>query len=209
HGLAHELRNPLAAINMAAHNIKRKAANPLLDQHIQNIEKKVIESDQIINNLLFYSRIRKPHLESVNICKLVKECLEITGDRSKKKITVKNKLNSIKNISIQADPLQMKEVFQNILNNSQDAVSDKEGEICVEAVDNKEFIRICFKDNGPGIDKDIIAKIFEPFFTTKAKGTGLGLTVCQEIVNLHGGLINIESSPAICGTTVIVTLPKK
>jgi len=206
--VAHELRNPLAAINMAAHNIKRKAANPLLDQHIQNIEKKVVESDQIINNLLFYSRIRKPHIESIDICKLIDECLEVTRDKTKNEIKIESNLGPIKNIPIEADPLQMKEVLQNILNNSCDAVSQGKGQVYVEAVDEKGFIRIYFKDNGSGIKRDILDKIFEPFFTTKAKGTGLGLAVCQQIVSLHGGLINIESEPN-CGTTVIITLPKK
>ena len=205
--VAHELRNPLAAISMAAYNIKRKAQNPLLDQHIQNIEKKVVESDQIINNLLFYSRIRKPHLENVKIYDIIEESLDAVRNKSKKKVTVKRKLDSIKSISMQVDPLQIKEVFQNILNNSDDAVPE-EGEICVEAVDDKEFIRICFKDDGPGIGQDVISKVFEPFFTTKAKGTGLGLTVCQQMVSLHGGLINIESG-AGCGTIVTITLPKK
>jgi len=206
--VAHELRNPLAAINMAAHNIKRKAANPLLDQHIQNIEKKVAESDQIINNLLFYSRIRNPRIESINIYKLIEECLEVIRDKTKNEIKIESNLSSIKNISIEADPLQMKEVFQNILNNSCDAVSQEKGQIYVEAVDEKGFIRIYFKDNGSGIRRDILNRIFEPFFTTKAKGTGLGLAVCQQIVGLHGGLINIESKQG-CGTTVIITLPKR
>ncbi len=58
--VAHELRNPLAAINMAAFNIKRKAQNPLFDRNVENIEKKVLESNQIIDNLLYYSRINRP-----------------------------------------------------------------------------------------------------------------------------------------------------
>ncbi|MDD4954783.1 MAG: ATP-binding protein [Candidatus Omnitrophica bacterium] len=206
--VAHELRNPLAAINMAAHNIKRKAANPLLNQHIENIEKKVFESDQIINNLLFYSRIRKPHIENVRIDKLLEECLAAAGGKEKNGITIKSKLKPLENISIEADSLQIREVFQNILNNAKDAVCEGSGKIEVEVVNAKDSLRIYLKDNGAGISKESIGRIFEPFFTTKAKGTGLGLTVCQQIVALHNGFINIESEPGN-GTTVIVTLPKK
>jgi len=204
--VAHELRNPLAAISMAITNVKRKAKNPLIDGNIYNIEKKIFESDQIINNLLFYSRIGLPHYENINIYDIVQDCVNISKNRFKKKVAIKNKLNAIKGTKIEADPLQIREVCGNILNNAYDAVSEKNGKIEIGASVDGEFITIVFRDNGVGIGKEDLERVFEPFFPTKAKGTGLGLAVCHQIAKVHGGKIHVESK-AGKGTAVTVSLP--
>jgi signal transduction histidine kinase len=206
--VAHELRNPLAAIGMAAANIRRKANNPLLDSHLNNIEKKIYESDQIINNLLFYSKIKVPHRELANILGIVEECIEAAKRQFSKAVLIKKRIGSLKNISIEVDPLQIREVFQNILNNAYDAIHDLEGSIEIKAQMDEKEIKVSFKDSGIGIENEYLDKIFEPFFTTKAKGTGLGLSVCQQIVNLHGGSIFVESQIGK-GTIVTVSLPRK
>ncbi|MBF0522570.1 MAG: response regulator [Candidatus Omnitrophica bacterium] len=205
--IAHELRNPLAAIGLATYNIKRKAVDAPIEKHIKNIEKKVAESEQIINNLLFYSRIKPPHIETANLYHIIEECVDVIEKQSEKKVLFRRKYDSIKDVVMSIDPLQMKEVFQNILNNAYDAVSDGKGTIEISAEEESGFIKLYFKDNGTGIDKEHFEKVFDPFFTTKAKGTGLGLSVCQQIVNLHGGAIHIESELGQ-GTTFMIALPK-
>ncbi|HLD28840.1 MAG TPA: ATP-binding protein, partial [bacterium] len=207
--VAHELRNPLAAINMAAANIRRKADNPLLDNHLNNIKKKVQESAQIINNLLFYSRLGPPNHEEVLINHILKECMASSLRQfGFKKMSFRKRLVSTKDIFIEADPVQVKEIFSNILNNSCDALPESGGRIEIVTENNEDYVKLRISDNGHGIDKEKIERIFEPFFTTKAKGTGLGLSVCQQIVNMHGGTINIESERNK-GTAVFITLPKK
>jgi len=208
--VAHELRNPLAAIRMASFNIKRKAQNPLLDKHLFNIEKKISDSDQIINNLLFYSRLKQPHCEPADLYKIMDECIETARRHSaKNKVTVRKNYRILRRILVEADPLQMKELFGNILNNAYDAIPGGLGNIEVNAVhDNDGFIRIHFKDSGIGMDEEHLKRASEPFFTTKAKGTGLGLSVCSQIVTLHNGKIDIESQKGK-GTTVNITLPLK
>ncbi|MGD0335916.1 MAG: MEDS domain-containing protein [Candidatus Omnitrophota bacterium] len=205
--VAHELRNPLAAIGIAAHNIKRKAKNPDLEHHLSNIEKKVSESDQIINNLLYYSRIKPPHYERINIRDIINECVDTKKKGFHNKISCKVRMR-VPDIFIEADPLQMKEVFSNIINNACDAISGERGKVEIAIHDETNSVRIDICDNGCGIEKEYLSKVFDPFFTTKAKGTGLGLSVCQQIVHLHGGSISIESQPQK-GTTVTVSLPKK
>jgi len=78
--VAHELRNPLAAIYMASVNLKRKTESPALEKHFTTIEKKIKESDQIINNLLFYSRLKSPNYETVNLYDIINECIHIASD---------------------------------------------------------------------------------------------------------------------------------
>ncbi|MGE5197324.1 MAG: sensor histidine kinase, partial [Deltaproteobacteria bacterium] len=206
--VAHELRNPLAAISMAVHNIKRKAQNPDLDKHLVNIDKKVTESDQIINNLLFYSRLKPPRYENINISDILEECADLLEKQGRKDVKIIKNINPIKDLLIEADPIQIKEVFINILNNAQDAVPSVKGQIKIIAKNKDEFIEVTIEDNGAGIDKDILDKVFDPFFTTKAKGTGLGLSVCRQIVNMHEGEIGIKSE-AGQGASITVRLPKK
>ena len=206
--VAHELRNPLAAISMAAHNIKRKAKNPDIDSHLANINKKVAESDQIIGNLLFYSRLKPPHYEKIEIFTIIEECIEALEKHTEKAIAITHELDSVRGILIDVDPIQIREVLNNILNNAYDAVLPGQGAIKVTAVEGDGFIKIVVGDNGSGIDKDNINKVFDPFFTTKAKGTGLGLSVCRQVIDMHKGEIEIKSEPGK-GTSVIVRLPKK
>jgi len=207
--VAHELRNPLAAINIATQNIRRKKQDLPIDSHLDNIEKKIFESDQIISNLLFCSKLKVPHYEAINIVTILNECIESVKKRdSKKKVQFIHKLERT-NVLIDADPLQMRELFSNILNNAFDAIAVKEGIITVGLrISGVASLEIYFKDNGIGISEENLKKIQEPFFTTKAKGTGLGLAVCQKIVMLHNGELDIKSVLGQ-GTTVTIGLSKK
>jgi signal transduction histidine kinase len=207
--VAHELRNPLGVIRTAVYNIRRKSQNASLESHIVNIEKKILESDQIINNLLGYSRIKMPHPEKVKLYNILDECIDFTRERfEKKNLTIHKMYEPIKDIDVTIDPFQMREVFNNILDNACQAVAMPGGKIDVSAGnDRPNVINIRFKDNGCGIDQDDLGKVFDPFFTRKSKGTGLGLTICREMVHLNGGEI-IVASKVGKGTTFNVTLPK-
>jgi two-component system, cell cycle sensor histidine kinase and response regulator CckA len=209
--VAHELRNPLAAIRTAAYNIGKKSRNRGLESHLNNIEKKVIECDQTINNLLSYSRVKVSRFEKVRICSILKECIDSAQDRYYKwKVRVVKKCNCAKSDHINADPFQMRELFNNILNNAFESFPEKKGKLViqVDALINPGSIVISFIDNGIGINPDDLEKLSRPFFTTKSKGTGLGLTICRQLVSLHEGSINFKSEIGR-GTEVKVTLPRE
>lgn len=208
--VAHELRNPLGVIKIASYNIRKKRENSLLDKHLDNIEKKVSESNQIINNLLSYSHIKIPSYEKTQIYDILNECIAFMKGRfHKQNVSIVKKFKSTEKKPIEADPLQIREVFNNILTNAYQSISNKKGKIEISARDDgKGSIEISFKDNGIGIGEKDLERIFEPFFTRKSKGTGLGLTICNELVNLHGGKIDIESKKGK-GTSVTVSLPIK
>jgi len=208
--VAHELRNPLGVIKIASYNIRKKRENSLLDKHLDNIEKKVSESGQIINNLLSYSRIKISSYEKIQIYDILNECIAFAKRRfHKQNVSIVKKFKLRKKKFIEADPLQIREIFNNILTNAYQSVSNKKGKIEIsERDDGKGSIEISFKDNGIGIGKKDLERIFEPFFTRKSKGTGLGLTICNELVNLHGGRIDIKSKKGK-GTSITVSLPIK
>lgn len=207
--VAHELRNPLAAIQMASYNIKRKAQNPILDKHLLTIENKVNESEQIISNLLFYSRLKPPRYEDVGVYKIIDECVTHARNRfAKEKVSLQVNINALKQIHIEADPLQLKEVFGNILNNAYESQTKEEKRVEIKAESAGGYIKVMVQDHGEGIDKHNLERVFDPFFTTKARGTGLGLTVCKQIINFHGGSIDIASEKDK-GTLVSIQLPVK
>jgi len=209
--IAHELRNPLGVIKIAIYNIERKKKDSSFDSHLANIDKKISESDQIIRNLLSYSKIKMPHYQSVDIYKVLRDCIKQSKDKyAKWDVKVKVILPSDEKNIIDADRVQMSELFLNILDNAYQSFPDKTGfiQISLSTDKNKNQLNIEFNDNGIGVNQNDLKKVFDPFFTNRAKGIGLGLTVCQQIVNIHNGLINIQSQKEK-GTTVYIQLPMK
>ncbi|MBI4335586.1 MAG: hypothetical protein HY589_02915 [Candidatus Omnitrophica bacterium] len=206
--VAHELRNPLGVIRIAAYNIRRKAQNPLIEGNLINIEKKIMEADQIINNLLYYSRIRVPVLDEVDIYNLMEECVaNVKNKFSDSRIVMKKNYGYLQGVIIKADPTQLKEVFANMLTNAYEALPEGSGrvEVIGKIDEDAGQIDIRIKDNGIGIEPEYLKRIQEPFFTTKSKGTGLGLTVSYYIVKLHSGTIDVESEKGR-GTSFKITL---
>ncbi len=206
--VAHELRNPLATIGMAASNIKRKTRNHDLDKHVANIDKKVFESNQIINNLLFYSRLRPPHYESIDIHGVLEESIRGARGNLKKGEHLTGNIGSLRNVFVEADPTQIKEVLNNLLNNAVDAITVGAGKVEVSGERKDGCVVITVKDSGEGMDEETLAHAFDPFFTTKAKGTGLGLPVCRQIMDFHKGEIMLKSEPGK-GTSAHLLLPEK
>jgi len=206
--VAHELRNPLGVIRASAYNIRRKRLNSEIDKHLFNIDKKIVESSQIINNLLNYSRIKPPQFEKVSLASVLEECAAtVRGAFLNQPIALEFQCESLRTQEIEADPVQLREVFGNLLANAYQAMHNRAGKIIVEGhQERKNVARVSMKDEGIGIDPEDLSRVFDPFFTTKSKGTGLGLTICNEIVNLHGGKIEINSMQDR-GTTITVSLP--
>lgn len=208
--VAHEMRRPISSIQMAAWIIKRKNQNPALNGNIACIENMVEESDQIISNLLNYSRIKKPIYKQVFIVPLLNRCLDsIQKLFSSKKAELKKDLRQLTRKRFYTDPVQFKEIVSNIIMNAYEAFPDKKkGTITLTAETTKNELILKISDTGSGIAKDDLEKVYEPFFSRKHKGTGLGLSVCREIIALHEGRIDIDSK-INKGTTVIIQLPLK
>jgi signal transduction histidine kinase len=108
---------------------------------------------------------------------------------------------------ITADPMQLKQVFMNLLLNAVDAMPEGGRLVLKTAYDQTaRAIKIALSDTGKGIDAAALDKIFQPFFTTKSKGTGLGLAISKRLIEDHGGKIGIESVKG-AGSTFRINLP--
>ncbi len=206
--VAHELRNPLAAISLATQNIRRKKGDLPIEKHLDSIEKKVSESNKIIGDLLFCAKLKAPRYEIINIQNILSECIGLAKKKFQNPhIKVIRKFGQ-KKILVNADLLQINQLFANILYNAFESIIEKKGEITVGfGLNNQRNLEIYFKDNGVGMSKEDIRRTPELFFTTKAKGIGLGLTVCYEIVALHHGKISVKSQKNK-GTTITIVLSK-
>ncbi len=205
--VAHELRNPLGVIRTAVYNLRRKNKDPDLISHLDNIDKKVIESDRIIANLLNYARPKVPHFEKVDLLLLIEETMRtIQKQYQDYPINLISDLTDQQKIWIEADPFQITEVMVNLIENAYQAIGPTSADIRMTVVPSAERVTITIYDSGPGIREEDLEHIFIPFFTRKPKGTGLGLPICLELVRLHHGDIEVKSTEND-GCTFIVNLP--
>lgn len=206
--VAHELRSPLGTIGLAAANLERKSADPELTRHIENIRRKVSDSDRVISNLLTYTRIKPPRFEAVRLDRLLDEALETAGARyPRKKVRVRRNTAPLGRTAIEADKVQLLEVFNNVIANAYQAIDKPAGRIEVggRIEDGKQAV-ITIRDNGEGIEQGNCPRVFEPFYSRKRTGTGLGLSLSRELIELHGGTIALTSQKGQ-GTAVTITLP--
>ncbi|MBU1087901.1 MAG: two-component sensor histidine kinase, partial [Candidatus Omnitrophica bacterium] len=215
-GIAHEINNPLGVIlghaQMLIKELKEKKSldNPQESiQMLETIESYTRRCSYIINSLIQFAREKQMQLISVDINQTIENALIFTQNR-----IVNKNIGIIKNFgenlaSIQADQIQLEQVFINIILNA-DASMPQGGSLKISTQSASDQIKVLFEDNGEGISKDNINRIFEPFFSTKdhGKGSGLGLSLSYGIIQAHGGDIKIISKKNK-GTLVEVFLPLK
>jgi PAS domain S-box-containing protein len=202
--IAHEIRNPLGAVKQSVFYLQGQLKNQSekVQNHLKLMDEELTITDRVITNLLEMTRLGDVNKEQLNIKNLINQAA-----RRIEKGTLVKLVYKISDDAkfVWADPLQMQQVFVNLITNSAQAMENK-GEILIQSEQKQSSIKITLSDSGPGMKKDDIKKAFEPLFTTKAKGTGLGLSICKQIIDNHGGDIKINSVPKK-GTTVSIILP--
>ncbi|MCU0821322.1 MAG: ATP-binding protein, partial [Spirochaetes bacterium] len=110
-------------------------------------------------------------------------------------------------LSIPGDSIQLQQVFINLITNASQAIGNEGSiSITVKKTGTGDKVQIKIKDDGIGIESEALPKVFSPLYTTKKNGTGLGLGICKQIIEQHGGEIDLQSKPQ-SGTIVTVTLP--
>jgi signal transduction histidine kinase len=172
------------------------------------------KAGQICTSMLGLARGESSYGE-VAVQKLVDEALLVLA-REPQKDGIALRVHVQPGLKVHGDPIQLEQVLLNLLINARHALLGKGGSLTVKAgpTEDTSEIRLQVIDTGPGIPERVIPKIFDPFFTTKgttkkgeAKGTGLGLAICKEIIDAHGGRIEVQSEMGK-GTTFSVYLPR-
>ncbi len=206
--VAHEVRNPLNAINMIAQRYEKEFSDKIQSEDFKNLNK-VLRSESkriniIIEEFLRFARPPKINLTKVNSGNFLNE-LKLLFEVQTKGKGIEFILNVKEDSEINIDVSQMKQALINLLKNAVDSTPEG-GKI--ELLFSKESNKIVFEisDNGTGIAKENINKIFNLYFTTKTKGTGLGLSIVQQIVSQHNGTIVVYSSEGK-GTKFTIEIP--
>jgi signal transduction histidine kinase len=202
--IAHELRNPLGAINNAVFYLSRREAGlgPKWLEYLGIIRQEVQASDRIVSTLLEMSRAKDPSKKPVDLGAAAAEAFRrVRGTRS---VELRVALSPDPFV-IDADPEQLRQVFNNLMTNAVQSMEDG-GKIEIEGRREEETDVVTLRDDGRGIPPEDRDRIFEPLFTTKAKGTGLGLAICRQILQRHGA--SIDLLPAERGAAFEIRFPR-
>lgn len=207
-GIAHEINNPLASILLySSRALKKAPPNSPLQEALKIIVSETNRCRSILQDLLEFSRDRKPQRSLENLNKIIERVLTVLQNDF-----MLHHLHLQKHLAPDMpdtllDARQMQQVFINIVLNAVEAMSPGGTMQIRTFVDRIHGVHgASVQDDGCGIAPEILHKIFEPFFSTKPKGVGLGLAVSYGIVKAHGGDIKVESTPGQ-GTCFTITLP--
>ncbi len=210
--VAHEIKNPLTPIQLAAEHILKVHADRhpdfdrVLQESISYIISEVENLRRIAGEFMTIARESGVVREKFDLKDLVLELLQPFRETLADRIRFILR-ESGGNFELLGDRGKMKVAIRNILINAIEAVKGP-GRIEISLRDKGNELELEIKDTGCGIPGDVIAHIFEPYFSTKEKGTGLGLPICKRIVEEHEGAIRLESQPGL-GTTVTITLLRR
>jgi two-component system sensor histidine kinase AtoS len=205
-GLAHEIRNPLAAIKTFVQLLPRKISNPVFLEKFQvTVPRELNRINDLIGSLLELARPPKLEFKMTSLT----ECLKQVADLYRDKLSAAHinlKIDEEGPLpQLWADGEHLSRAFSNLILNAMEAMPEG-GTLSVSARPLEGRVLIQFSDNGKGINEAVIENIFNPFFTTKDTGTGLGLAITHKIIEEHNGNIEVVSTPG-AGTTFTLTLP--
>ena len=209
-GVAHELNNPLSVVIGQARLLEMKTKDAGDAERSQKIAAAADRCGRIVKNFLALARQHPPERQLADLNQVVRDALELVGYQLRV-ASVEVILDlAAPSSALWADPHQLHQVVLNLVTNAHHAMRETPAprRLRLATRFDATHASIEVSDTGPGIPADVLPRIFEPFFTTKpaGQGTGLGLSLCQGMVEAHGGTIRVESEVGR-GTTFVVSLP--
>lgn len=206
-GVAHELRNPLFGISSAAQLLRFRAReDPVVERNVTRILREVDRLNGMVTSLLEFGRPAIAHLEPEDPEALWDELLDAEQERLTAAGLTLVRERSEQPVRTMIDVGQLRQVYLNILVNAVDAAPAGSQLLLSAGTLPNGGWRCRLTNGGPAIPPEVLPHVFEFFYSTKPGGTGIGLALCQRIVDEHGGSIGIESQPEQ-GTTVTLHLP--
>jgi len=212
--IAHEVKNPLAGIEVMAGLLRRRTADsPETQSVLGDIINEAKMANAIVQEVLEFVRPIRLQVERTRVDDAIQSALQLADLKA-----IRSDVDITTAVApgvpqIQADQYQLTQVFINLVLNACEAMNGR-GRITISVVpsrmddgfDGRPAVRIVVADNGPGMTRDIAEQVFAPFFTTKPQGSGLGLAIVRKIVDAHDGQIDLDTVPG-SGTRVRITLP--
>ena len=211
--MAHEINNPLTPIQLSAERIKKRFSTSkgedlkFITTSTDTIVNQVEVLREMVNAFGKFAEQPKLKTESINMPKIIDEAI---GLYSKDHKAIKFSSRYSDRAFIQGDERKLRQILNNLLKNSIDALSNIEKPRITVAtrdvqISKTAFLELSIEDNGIGFSKETLSKAFEPYVSTKPKGKGLGLAIVKNIVDEHQGHIAIKNKPK--GASVIISLP--
>ncbi len=206
-GVAHEISNPLSVVLNYVDLLKRRHRDDSDSERLAKIERELSRIGEIIGSLLSFSKVRKTPMEPLSVWRIIDEVVLLVDHKIREKsIDLRLPVRG-EDILVFGEENSLKQVFVNLIINSAEAVLER-GTIKIEVkrIEPDDCVEVSVTDDGCGVPPEIMDRIFDPFFSTKAgkKNTGLGLSICQHIVESHDGVILCVSRE---DTTMSVRLP--
>jgi signal transduction histidine kinase len=212
--IAHEVKNPLAGIEVMAGLLRRKTTDsPDAQDVLTDIINEAKMANAIVQEVLDFVRPIQLQVEYTAIADAVQGAVQLADTKARRGAVEVSVALPDGLPHIQADQHQLTQVFTNLLMNAYEAMGGS-GHVRITAsrmrledgADPRDAVLVQVADDGPGIPPDVAEKVFDPFFTTKPQGSGLGLAIVRKIVDAHDGRIDLRTA-AGHGTTIRVTLP--
>ncbi len=192
--IAHEIRNPLTNIVLAADQVKSTSgSNEETVMLLDMINRNATRINQMISELLTSTKFAQLQYSNININSLLDETLELAKDRMELKQIILHKNYSNAGCEVFVDAEKMKIAFLNIIVNAIEAMKEGKGVLEIKTTVENNKCKIDIRDNGAGMNEETLQKLFDPYFTNKSGGNGLGLTNSQNIILNHKGSIIVKS----------------
>lgn len=204
--MAHEIKNPLTPIRLAAQRLEmkyyEKAENlpEVLEKSLRIVNEEVDNLQSLVTAFSGFAKMPEAQFEHYDLNKQLHDISDQYSDDAKIDLILDDRLKEI-----YADSMQMKQVLVNLIQNAIQAC-DKDPHIKVSTSVKDKACSISIQDHGKGISPEDLVKIFEPYYTTKKKGTGLGLAITRRIIRQHGGDIKATSTVGE-GSTFLISFP--
>ena len=206
-GVAHELRNPLFGISSAAQLLRFRAReDPVVEKNVGRILREVERLNRIATELLEFGRPRSLSLKPADPDTIWDDVLESQRGRLESRSVQLQRIRAEPSARCSVDVEQIAQVFVNVLFNAIDAAPEASDLTLASATLPTGAWRCRLNNGGDPIPPEVLRRAFELFFSTKPGGTGIGLALCQRIIEEHHGSITLESGPE-AGTTVTIALP--
>jgi len=212
-GLAHEIRNPLAGIKGAAQYLREEHDAEETAQFLHLIVDEIDRLNVVVSQFLDYARPFEIHSNPMAMNEVIERVVELVTKQGLEEIEIETELERPLPV-LHADRNKLAQVVLNLVQNAIQAVEQggtvrirsRSGRVANAEGTYRPSIQVSVEDTGAGISREDLDQLFIPFFTTRVSGTGLGLPICQRIVQAHGGDIRVRTR-ANEGSRFIVTLP--